>query len=46
MHASWIDRSIQPPVHGFTVTLETDDLLELAYQEGDLVWRVERLFLQ
>ncbi len=46
MHASWIDRAVHPPVHGFTVTLETDDLMELAYQAGDLVWRVERLFLE
>ena len=23
-----------------------DDLMELAYQAGDLVWRVERLFLE
>jgi hypothetical protein len=46
MHASWIDRSVHPPVHGFTVTLETDDLMELAYQAGDLVWRLERLFLE
>ena len=46
MHASWIDRSLQPPVHGFTVTLDTDDLMEIAFQEEDLMWRVERLFLQ
>ena len=46
MHASWIDRAVQPPVHGFTVTLESDDLMELAYQEGDLDWRLERLLLQ
>ena len=34
MHASWIDRAVQPPVHGFTVTLETDDLMELAGMDG------------
>ncbi|MGE4618665.1 MAG: hypothetical protein AAEJ04_02525 [Planctomycetota bacterium] len=46
MHASWTDRTTQPPVHGFTVSLESGDLLELAYQEGVLTWQVERLFLQ
>ncbi|MFQ5655336.1 MAG: hypothetical protein ACE5GW_11480 [Planctomycetota bacterium] len=46
VNASWVDRSISPPTHGFTVTEEGGDVFELAYQEGNPVWRLERIFLQ
>ena len=45
-HSHWIDRSLQPPLHGFTVEVDTGDILELASQEAQAGWRIERLFLQ
>ena len=45
-HSHWVDRSFQPPVHGFTVTVDSGDILELAFQEGQATWRLERVFLE
>lgn len=45
LNARWIDRSLSPAVHGFTVTVDTGDLYELSYQEGNPVWTLERVFL-
>ena len=45
-HSHWVDRSLQPPIHGFTVTVDSGDILELAYQEGQSIWRLERVFLE
>jgi len=46
LHGTWVDRSVTPPLHGFTVTTEDGDLMELSYQEGNPVWRLERVFLE
>ncbi|MEE8141565.1 MAG: hypothetical protein V3T77_00550 [Planctomycetota bacterium] len=46
VNARWLDRSSQPATHGFTVTVESGDVFELAYQQGNPVWRLERIFLQ
>ena len=45
-HSHWVDRSLQPPIHGFTVTVDSGDILELAFQEGQSTWRLERIFLE
>ncbi len=45
-HSHWVDRTLQPPLHGFTVTVDSGDILELAYQEGQAVWRLDRIFLE
>ncbi len=45
LNARWIDRTLQPALHGFTVTVESGDIFELSYQEGDSLWRVVRVFL-
>ena len=45
LNARWIDRTLSPPLHGFTVTVESGDLFELSYQEGEALWRLERIFL-
>jgi len=44
LNARWIDRTIAPPLHGFTVTVESGDIVELSYQES-AGWLLERIFL-
>ena len=46
INARWTDRNVEPPTYGFTVTVDSGDIFELAYQEGNPVWRLERIFLQ
>ncbi len=46
VNARWLDRSAHPSTHGFTVTVESEDIFELAYQEGNPVWRLERILLR
>ena len=46
VNARWTDRNLSPCTHGFTVTVKSGDVFELAYQEGNPVWRLERVFLQ
>ena len=45
LNARWIDRSLNPALHGFTVTVDSGDVFELSYQEGEALWRLERIFL-
>ena len=46
VNTNWVDRQLTPCTHGFTVTVESGDIFELAYQEGNPVWRLERVFVQ
>ncbi len=46
VNAYWVDRNTQPTVHSFTVTVDTGDIYELAYREGDPIWRLERVFVE
>lgn len=46
LHGNWVDRTVIPPLHGFTVTTEEGELMELSYQEGNPIWRLERIFLE
>ncbi len=45
LNARWIDRTLSPALHGFTVTVGSGDIFELSYQEGEALWRLERIFL-
>ena len=40
VNARWVDRAARPPRHGFSVTVETGEVIELEWREGDPVWTV------
>ncbi len=42
----WIDRNSRPIKYGFSVTVETGEIFQLIYREGDPVWRVDTVILQ
>ena len=41
LNSSWIDRSVRPSRHSFSVTVDSGDIFQLSYQEGNPVWRLE-----
>jgi len=41
VNSNWLDRSLRPPRHGFSLTMETGDIFQVCYEEGNPVWRLE-----
>ena len=41
LNAQWRDRSLSPPRHGFSVTVDTGEVFQLMYTEGEPFWRLE-----
>lgn len=39
--ASWIDRSGRYPRHGFSVRVDSGDVLQLSFETQDLTWTIE-----
>ena len=44
VNARWVDRSLAPPRHGFSVTVHTGDVFQIQYTEGEPFWRLEGIF--
>lgn len=42
----WIDRKVRPIQYGFSVTVESGEIFQLIYREGDPVWRIETVILK
>lgn len=40
VHARWVDRAARPVRRGFSVGVVSGEIFELAYREGDPVWRI------
>ena len=43
INARWVDRTLTPPRHGFAVTVDTGEIFQLAYTEGEPFWHLESL---
>ena len=43
INASWVDRSLTPPRHGFSITSHTGEIFQLNYTEGEPFWRLESI---
>lgn len=41
VNSSWVDRSLRPCRHGFSLTIETGEIFQVSYEEGNPVWRLE-----
>ena len=41
VNSSWVDRSLRPHRHGFSLTMENGDIFQVSYEEGNPVWRLE-----
>lgn len=41
VNSSWVDRSLRPHRHGFSLTMETGEIFQVVYEEGSPVWRLE-----
>jgi|SoiMethySBSTD1v2_1073268.scaffolds.fasta_scaffold26919_2 hypothetical protein len=41
VNSSWIDRSLRPFRHGFSLTMEAGEIFQISYEEGNPVWRLE-----
>ena len=43
VNSRWLDRSLSPPRHGFSVTCDTGEVFQLNYTEGESFWRLESI---
>ncbi len=43
---SWIDRKTNPVRRGFSVTVESGEVFQLCYREGDPTWRIETVIVK
>jgi hypothetical protein len=41
VNSRWVDRSLRPPRHGFSLTMDTGEIFQVSYEEGNPVWRLE-----
>jgi len=41
VNSTWVDRSLRPPRHGFSLTMETGEIFQVSYEEGHPVWKLE-----
>jgi len=41
VNSNWIDRSLRPYRHGFSLSMETGEIFQVSYEEGNPVWRLE-----
>lgn len=42
----WVDRKSRPVKYGFSVTVESGEIFQLCYREGDPIWKVESIIVQ
>ena len=43
VNSSWVDRSLRPCRHGFSLTMDNGEIFQVSYEEGNPVWRLEYL---
>ena len=41
INSTWVDRSLRPHRHGFSLTVESGEIFQVQYEEGNPVWRLE-----
>ena len=41
INSSWVDRSLRPPRHGFSLTVDSGDIFQVSYEEGNPIWKLE-----
>jgi hypothetical protein len=45
INSNWIDRSLRPHRHGFSLTMQTGEIFQVSYEEGNPVWRLEYILM-
>ena len=43
VNSTWIDRSLRPHRHGFSLTMESGEIFQVSYEEGNPIWKLEYL---
>lgn len=46
VNSSWVDRSLRPIRHGFSVTVDTGEIFQLSYEEGNPVWKLDYILAE
>jgi hypothetical protein len=41
VNSHWVDRSLRPHRYGFSLTMETGEIFQVTYEEGNPVWRLD-----
>ena len=46
VNSDWIDRSLRPCRRGFSVTVESGEIFQVSYEEGNPVWRLDYILTE
>ena len=46
VNSNWVDRSLRPIRYGFSLTVDTGEILQLSYEEGNPVWRLDYILTE
>ena len=41
VNSNWVDRSLRPHRHGFSLTMESGEIFQVCYEESNPVWKLE-----
>ena len=46
VNSNWVDRSLRPIRYGFSLTVDTGEILQLSYEEGNPVWKLDSILTE
>lgn len=46
VNSDWIDRSLRPHRHGFSLTTDTGEIFQVSYEEGNPVWCLDYILTE
>ncbi len=46
LNSNWVDRSLRPVRYGFSLTVDTGEILQLSYEEGNPVWKLDYILTE
>ena len=46
VNSDWVDRSLRPHRHGFSLTTESGEIFQVSYEDGNPVWRLDYILTE
>ena len=46
INSTWVDRSPRRPRHGFSLTVDSGEIFQVSYEEGNPVWKLEHVLTE
>ncbi len=46
INSDWVDRTLRPRRYGFSLTVDSGEIFQVSYEEGNPVWRLDCLLTE